>query len=156
MHEWVRRIRTFLLITSAGSRSKWPKIWLVFFFSLLLLRQIIGYYGLGQEVHLLQKGSNKSCVNGPLWCFFFLFFYSSAIWLKRWLKVLLPADEIMALMEVVQVFQASMRKLLSTVGLQDIYALLWTREVTALWQRVGHISSSLPSHQLSLSLRQTG
>lgn len=60
----------------------------------------------------------------------------------------------MALMEIVQVFQASMRKLLSAVGLQDIYALLWTREVTALGQRVGHISSSLPSHQLSLSLSQ--
>lgn len=42
------------------------------FLSLLLSRQIIGYLGLGQEVHLLQKGSNKSCVNNPLWYFLFL------------------------------------------------------------------------------------
>lgn len=44
------------------------------FFSLLLLRQIIGYFGLGQEVHLLQKGSNKKlCQRSIVVLFFFLF-----------------------------------------------------------------------------------
>lgn len=106
------------------------------------LSYTFGHFDFRQEVHLLQKGSHRSCVNNPLWCFFLWEIYSSVIWLKRWIKVLLPEYEIM---EIVQPFLASIRKLLSTVCFQDMHALSWTRDVMIVTQSHANLASFPPA-----------
>lgn len=134
------------------SDSMLERWWRIFTFLLIVFSRIsingtcdlIGLFSLlwKQKVYVL-LASDRCCSNSPLWYFFPRKFYSSVIWLTWWFfLVLVPEDEIIVRMETVQLFQASIRNLLSTICFQVLSALCWIRQVLP------------PSQLLSLSLHQ--